>query len=1121
MSKPVNNNVEKDHSFDTNLSSHASPISKIHQKSYSSPKLINNNIKTLIARSNKYLLETNHLLSKTKTILTGETMTQKPDLFSNDSLNNNTNYEIFDNMSLRNKFKASFSPQYSFLNNIAPSFVSSIPNSNNPSFSNSSLSKFRNFAYILSLNEKNLTKLPAEMIINKSNLQILELKNNKLKIVPMEIALLPNLKCLKLDGNYLKEIPKELCFSLKQLEILSVYDNILTKLPEEISYWKDSLIYLNVAENHLDEIPTQLGSLLLLNSLHLEHNHFTLFPKNLTKLEKLKEFGLDWFKYVTPPMKTIQHWKGLTDQAAQAFYSLRKDKMDYITFERFVQKISLKSIDFTKKIAKQRTLIHKAAIENDIGALRALLTIIYDEINQVDEEDQTALFLSIRNENYLAAKVLLHNGANPQIGGGVLGSCLNLAAAKCQYYLVSDLLKYGANVQICDVDGNNALHVLMCLFDSDASNNKKIAELLINFGVNPNGFNKQKWTPAHLAIKRGQMEAVKWILDFNSAKNDNHISEEKNIEDEGNNDIFNLNLKGGEEKMTCLHLAAQQNNILLVENLIEKGQIEIFSYAKNEKLASNLAIQNPFLYKILKTYERSYIHQNFIKPLAKEKRLAAFGKDLRLKSEAEVSEDSSETRTFQKVNDLNEVTKDKRIFLKKNSKNFVESPFLNRIEPKALFFNKFNNENGNCQARARPITIRQPTQESLNETQISDIDENKSDVDIIYELEEQRSKNMRSFFGSPNNIRQIDALQKMNYILKNMKTSTTKPPLNNYNSLVSKKLARNHIKFVKENLDETVENLKKIMKNGQAKILDTSIGNAQRVKYLNTSICYHFKLINLVSKYQEEKQFMDQFKQIIELNPNLNIGSNNGKPLFYACSDQNGLFFNQTHSSLALRWLVYLFLNLTTGSFFSENISIKAYMIRLFVNFYYENASSYLQNLYNDAKEPMILRYEAYQGLLILCKEGFKTARIQNENPSKINVNPANNSSLKPSSMELSKEITSERVKNFGSNYFSNKKQTLKNESIKFGSEKEGNYAITANRKNKEELFSHQSMLTINSSEIEEEENKNNGKTLLDELKNQRNEYERMKMDIYKGGCEEKYKFEGFHEKENRKISGL
>lgn len=1120
MSKAFNDNFQEDNSFNTNLSSHTSPISKIHQKSYSSPKLINNNIKTLIARSNKYLLDTNHLLSKTKTILTGETTNQKPDLFSNESINNNTNYEIIDNISLKNQFKTSFSPQYSFLNNIAPSFVSSIPNSNNPSFSNSSLSKFRNFAYILSLNEKNLTKLPAEMIINKSNLQILELKNNKLKIVPMEIALLPNLKCLKLDGNYLKEIPKELCFSLKQLEILSVYDNILTKLPDEISYWKDSLIYLNVAENHLDQIPIQIGSLLLLNSLHLEHNHFTLFPKNLTKLDKLKEFGLDWFKYASPPMKTIQHWKGLTDQAAQAFYSLRKDKLDDITFERFVQKISLKSIDFKRKIAKQRTLIHKAAIENDIGVLRALLTINYDEINKVDEEDQTALFLSIRNENYLAAKVLLHNGANPQIGGGVLGSCLNLAAAKCQYYLVSDLLKYGANGQICDVDGNNALHVLMCLFDSDVTNNKKIAELLINYGVNPNGFNKQKWTPAHLAIKRGQMEAVKWILDFNSAKNENHnINEERNIEDEANNDIFNLNLKGGEEKMTCLHLAAQQNNILLVESLIERGQIEIFSYAKNEKLASSLAIQNPFLYKILKTYERNYLHQNFVKPLAKEKRLAAFGKDLRLKSEAEVSEDSSDTRTFQKVNDLNEVTKDKRIFLKKNSKTLVESPFLNIIEPKTLFFNKFNQGNGNCQVRVRPI--RQPTQESLNETQISDIDENKSDIDIIYELEEQRSKNMRSFFGSPNNIRQIDALQKMNYILKNMKSSTSKPPLSNYTSLVSKKLARNHIKFLKEGLDETVENLKKIMKNGQSKILDITSGSSLRVKYLNTSVCYHFKLMNLVTKYQEEKQVMDQFKQILDLNPNLNLGSNNGKPLFYACSDQNGLFFNQTHITLALRWLVYLFLNLPTTSFFSENINIKAYMIRLFVNFYYENASSNLQNLYNEAKEPMFLRYEAYQGLLILCKEGFKTARIQKENSLNSNVNPANNSSLKINSMELSKEITSERVKNFGSNYFSNKKQILKNESIKFGKEKEENHVINIkNKKNKEEIFSHHSMVTINSSEIEDEENKN-GKTLLDELKNQRNEYERMKLDICKGGCEEKYKFEGFHEKENRKISEL
>ena len=42
------------------------------------------------------------------------------------------------------------------------------------------------------------------------------------------------------------------------------------------------------------------------------------------------------------------------------------------------------------------------------------------------------------------------NGANVNIGGGIYGSCLNLATIKYQYYLVQDLLKQGANVNAKD-----------------------------------------------------------------------------------------------------------------------------------------------------------------------------------------------------------------------------------------------------------------------------------------------------------------------------------------------------------------------------------------------------------------------------------------------------------------------------------------------------------------------------------------------------------------------------------------------------------------------------------------------------------------------------------------------
>ena len=1068
----------------------SSPI-KMHQKSRSSPKLLNNNIKALVTKSNKYLTETTAMLQKTKTVF----IAPNPDSTTHLSAGGQ-NFEIVESLTSKNPFKLSFSPQYSFLNNIAPSFVSSMPTSNNPSFSNSSLSKFRNFAFVLSLNEKGLTKLSSDMIMNKTNLQILELKSNKLKTVPEEIFQLVNLKCLKMDCNYIKEIPVGLCDSLKQLEILSFYDNILNKIPSEISRWKQTLIYLNLAENHLDSLPNEIGQLTKLNSLHLEHNHFLYLPLSILNLGNLKELGLDWFKYAWPMLKAVQQWKSPQDEIAARFFNLKKQKLENVSFEKFVISVSLKKLDFRMVLQKERTLLHKASMDNDIGALRALLSLLYEDINKKDSDDQTPLFLAIRNENYLAAKVLLHSGADPTIGGGVLGSCLNLATAKCQYYLVSDLLKYGADVHKYDVDGNNSLHVLMCLFDSDVNSYQKIAELLLSYGLNPNALNKHKWSAIHLAIKRGQNQAVKWIMEYNeSRRNENKGNEFIEFNSEGGRyETFNLNARGGDEKLTPLHLAVMQNNITLVEALVEKGKVDVFMHSKNERLASNLAIQNIFLFKILKTKERTFIQRNILDPIIKEKKLLALGKDLRLKSEAEISDDSSETRTFQKVKDLNEVTKDKRVFSQRGHTQSTNI-LLGSNDQRSLFFNKFsNNDNNNPAQRIFKPMKQQNTIESLNDTQISDMEENKSDLDIIFEMEGHWGKNLRSFFGSPNNIRQIDALQKVNTLLNKIRPQ--KNP--KVQSIYSKKIATNHLKVISDNLNDLVENLKKSMKVTQVKVLDQSLSLAQRIKNLNGVILLHYKMASLLQTYHEEKTLVEQFKRLIETNPHLATLKSGEKPIFEA-TQQAGTFFNQTHSSLALRWLVYLLMNLNSNEQV-ENSVIKYYVIRLFANFYYENASSFLQSLYGDFGEPFFIRYEAFQTL----KSFNKCANWLKELPKNM-VASMRNSSLKPVSIEITREIGNDKLKNFGSNYFSNRKQMMRNENA-FSSKNENHKQDTNSN-----ILS-QNLITLHSSEINDLKDDKNVKTLFDDIKKE----QKINFNIMNFPDEEKYKIEGYREKENK-----
>jgi hypothetical protein len=47
------------------------------------------------------------------------------------------------------------------------------------------------------------------------------------------------------------------------------------------------------------------------------------------------------------------------------------------------------------------------------------------------------------------------------MGGGIYGSCLNLATMKFQMYLLKDILIRGADTNRGDEEGNTSLHYIM------------------------------------------------------------------------------------------------------------------------------------------------------------------------------------------------------------------------------------------------------------------------------------------------------------------------------------------------------------------------------------------------------------------------------------------------------------------------------------------------------------------------------------------------------------------------------------------------------------------------------------------------------------------------------------
>ena len=82
------------------------------------------------------------------------------------------------------------------------------------------------------------------------------------------------------------------------------------------------------------------------------------------------------------------------------------------------------------KTQQGRTLAHQAAYEEDIGALIGILENKFELINELDNDKNSPLSLSIITEKYFSSRTLITNGADVNKGGGFYGSCLNIATMK-------------------------------------------------------------------------------------------------------------------------------------------------------------------------------------------------------------------------------------------------------------------------------------------------------------------------------------------------------------------------------------------------------------------------------------------------------------------------------------------------------------------------------------------------------------------------------------------------------------------------------------------------------------------------------------------------------------------
>ena len=130
----------------------------------------------------------------------------------------------------------------------------------------------------LDLSEKGLLGFPVHLT-NMDTLNLLNLNNNKIRLLEPYINTLGKLQTLSMDKNFMPSVPKEFCH-LTKLTDLSIQNNNLLALPQDFGKLTN-LTSLKLQSNGLEELPTNFTELVSLTYLSFRYNRLKLLPHNI------------------------------------------------------------------------------------------------------------------------------------------------------------------------------------------------------------------------------------------------------------------------------------------------------------------------------------------------------------------------------------------------------------------------------------------------------------------------------------------------------------------------------------------------------------------------------------------------------------------------------------------------------------------------------------------------------------------------------------------------------------------------------------------------------------------------------------------------------------------------
>lgn len=474
---------------------------------------------------------------------------------------------------------------------------------------------------VLDLKDNKIAAVPAEIYKAFPQVKVLDIRKNALEELLPDISSMRFLEDLLVDQNRLRELPSEVC-RLPNLKALSLSQNLIKSLPKAIGEMQQ-LRHLSLGDNQLAEIPPELGSCSELQILYLHHNHFTKLPSSIGQLSNLNELALEWFRYTTPPLPRVikgAEWKRIIINLMDICKEKKEKGEQYISCIEVLSQFSQKQFDPNAIDSKRRTRLHVACLEGHVGVAMSLAEN-GSKCDSLDCEGYSPLLVAVREEHPDIAEALVRVGVDVNRGGGLFGSPLHVATVNFDPHMVLLLIHGKADVNQTDADGNTPLHVLMSVFDKGGKRAGAIGQILLKFNADCNMMNSDKWAPLHLAARRGQLRGICFVLSHidsvdstclkGTCTQAQHQAVTQCKKSKSNrvrtcSKVFDLNLRGGSHLWTPLHLAGHACHVPVVQVLIEAGA-DVFLRNIDSRTARHVSRGNLAISKLLRKAEDEWL----------------------------------------------------------------------------------------------------------------------------------------------------------------------------------------------------------------------------------------------------------------------------------------------------------------------------------------------------------------------------------------------------------------------------------------------------------------------------------------------------------------------------------